>query len=211
MLLSRLRSLRPQAQRSRLQTLRPLSGLQRSPRKIGQNRQYSQHNGDGSSKEESGSRKEHKSSLLSVSLTWGAVLVATGLSIERWYYGSPTNRQAKGETFGYGSPEDFKQAIEDLRKALSHLEHGVSTTSDDLYAHGFSVNDYHPGASKEMFVDGVVVDLHQECYRRQPYRGCLPPVYRGCRENCQDCNQVPNASNCLFWSYQLGGAISRCE
>ncbi|KAJ2913929.1 hypothetical protein MD484_g6483, partial [Candolleomyces efflorescens] len=152
MLPSHLRSLRLQVQRSRLQTLRPFTGFQRSPRTIGQNRQYSQYTGDESSKEEGGSGKQPKTSLLNVSLTWGALLLATSLSIERWYYGSPANRKADGETSGYGSPEDFKQAIEDLRKDLSHLEHGVSTTPDDLYAHGFSVNDYHPGISHTVVV-----------------------------------------------------------
>ena len=211
MLPSHLRSLRLQVQRSRLQTLRPFTGFQRSPRTIGQNRQYSQHTGDESSKEEGGSGKQPKTSLLNVSLTWGALLLATSLSIERWYYGSPANRKADGETSGYGSPEDFKQAIEDLRSDLSHLEHGVSTTPDDLYAHGFSVNDYHPGAPKEMLILALFSNLHQEYYRHQPYRGGLPPIHRGRCENCQDCYQVPNACDSLFWSYQFGGTISRCE
>ncbi|RXW24528.1 hypothetical protein EST38_g1350 [Candolleomyces aberdarensis] len=151
MLLSRLRGLRPQAQRSRLQTLRPLTGSQRSPRTIGQTRHYSR-NGDGSGKEESSSKKQHRPGLLSASLTWGAFLVATGLSVERWYYGSPASRVSKSGTPVYGSPEDFKQAIEDLRKDLSHLEHGISTSPDDLYSHGFSVNDYHPGVSHTVVV-----------------------------------------------------------
>ena len=43
----------------------------------------------------------------------------------------------------YGSPEDFEKAIADL-KAVP-LDGAVSTDPDVLYAHGFSVNDYHPG------------------------------------------------------------------
>jgi hypothetical protein len=43
----------------------------------------------------------------------------------------------------YGSTEDFKQAIADLKSAFS--DNVVSIDLDVLYAHGFSVNDYHPG------------------------------------------------------------------
>ena len=44
----------------------------------------------------------------------------------------------------YGSPEDFKKAIEELR-ALLPGEDAVSTDVEDLEHHGFSENDYHPG------------------------------------------------------------------
>jgi D-lactate dehydrogenase (cytochrome) len=46
----------------------------------------------------------------------------------------------------YGSAEDFKRAIADLKSAFS--DDVVSIDPDVLYAHGFSVNDYHPGIHK---------------------------------------------------------------
>lgn len=44
----------------------------------------------------------------------------------------------------YGCPEDFELAIKELRAAFPS-EDSVSTDPDDLYTHGFSENDYHPG------------------------------------------------------------------
>jgi D-lactate dehydrogenase (cytochrome) len=43
----------------------------------------------------------------------------------------------------YGSPEDFQKAIVELKTAFT--PDSVSTNADVLYAHGFSMNDYHPG------------------------------------------------------------------
>jgi hypothetical protein len=42
----------------------------------------------------------------------------------------------------YGSPEDFKQAIKELKASLP--EDAVSTDPDVLHVHGYSENDYHP-------------------------------------------------------------------
>ena len=48
--------------------------------------------------------------------------------------------------FKYGSAPDFQQAIRML--CLAFPEEGrVTTEPEDLYEHGFSVNDYHPGAA----------------------------------------------------------------
>jgi hypothetical protein len=44
----------------------------------------------------------------------------------------------------FGTPADFKNAIEELR-LIFPSEDSVSTDSDDLYVHGFSEYDYHPG------------------------------------------------------------------
>ncbi|KAJ3827253.1 FAD-linked oxidase-like protein [Lentinula raphanica] len=52
----------------------------------------------------------------------------------------------------YGSQEDYAQAINELKKAFAGDEDAVSTNSDDLYSHGFSVNDYHPGASHTVII-----------------------------------------------------------
>ncbi|TFK79133.1 hypothetical protein K466DRAFT_34439 [Polyporus arcularius HHB13444] len=43
----------------------------------------------------------------------------------------------------YGSPEDFKAAIAELR-TLFPDEDAVTTDAEDLEEHGFSENDYHP-------------------------------------------------------------------
>ncbi|KAJ3777680.1 FAD-linked oxidase-like protein [Lentinula raphanica] len=52
----------------------------------------------------------------------------------------------------YGSQEDYAQAINELKKAFAGDEDAVSTNSDDLYSHGFSVNSYHPGASHTVII-----------------------------------------------------------
>lgn len=45
----------------------------------------------------------------------------------------------------YGSREDCTRAVEELKKTFADDEDAVSTNADDLYSHGFSVNDHHPG------------------------------------------------------------------
>ena len=44
----------------------------------------------------------------------------------------------------YGTPADFSKAIEELRSTFPSGD-SVSTDPDDLYVHGFSEYDYHPG------------------------------------------------------------------
>lgn len=46
----------------------------------------------------------------------------------------------------FGTPDDFKQAIAELRLAFID-EDDVSTDIEDLEAHGLSVYDHHPGAA----------------------------------------------------------------
>ncbi|KAG9308317.1 FAD-linked oxidase-like protein [Chiua virens] len=49
----------------------------------------------------------------------------------------------------YGTPADFQKAIQELRQAFSDGDQNsgiVSTDPEDLRVHGFSENDYHPGA-----------------------------------------------------------------
>jgi D-lactate dehydrogenase (cytochrome) len=46
----------------------------------------------------------------------------------------------------YGTPEDFKNAIAELRAALP--EDMVTDDEEDLQQHGFSANDYHPGVDR---------------------------------------------------------------
>ncbi|KAJ3744008.1 FAD-linked oxidase-like protein [Lentinula detonsa] len=51
----------------------------------------------------------------------------------------------------YGSAEDFQKAIEELKRTFPD-EDTVSTNPEDVYNHGFSVNDYHPGISHSVVV-----------------------------------------------------------
>jgi hypothetical protein len=48
----------------------------------------------------------------------------------------------------YGTPADFKKAIEELR--LVFPKDSVSTDPDTLYVHGFSNYDYHAGANNRV-------------------------------------------------------------
>jgi D-lactate dehydrogenase (cytochrome) len=46
----------------------------------------------------------------------------------------------------YGTPEDFAHAIQELETLLS--KDMVRTDEDQLEAHGFSLNSYHPGTPR---------------------------------------------------------------
>ncbi|KAJ3850467.1 FAD-linked oxidase-like protein [Lentinula lateritia] len=59
----------------------------------------------------------------------------------------------------YGSREDCTRAVEELEKIFADDEDAVSTNADDLYSHGFSVNDHHPGEYKEIFVQNMTKDV----------------------------------------------------
>lgn len=52
----------------------------------------------------------------------------------------------------FGSPEDYKRGIEELRTRLPS-EDMVSTNPDDLLAHGISANIWHPGELFYFFRD----------------------------------------------------------
>jgi D-lactate dehydrogenase (cytochrome) len=56
----------------------------------------------------------------------------------------PFTLNVHGKKPKFGSPEDVKKAIQELRAALVD-EALVSTNSDDLHVHGFSPNDHHQG------------------------------------------------------------------
>lgn len=117
-------------------------------------RYYSDAGNSGSSRdsqEKENAKEEPRPDTLGLVMTYGALFTTTCLVVERLYYGSPANRSEDIQR-GYGSPEDFQQAIEALKQDLSHLEGGVSTDPEDLHAHGFSVNDYHPGAAHTVVV-----------------------------------------------------------
>ena len=58
-----------------------------------------------------------------------------------------TNQNDSDEYFTnpkFGSPRDFQDAIRELRETFPD-EDAVTSDPEDLYDHGFSVNDYLPG------------------------------------------------------------------
>ena len=58
---------------------------------------------------------------------------------------SPTIKDDQNESTQFGSPGDFKRAIQDLQFTFSLDANKVSVDPDDLHVHGFSANDHHPG------------------------------------------------------------------
>ena len=62
----------------------------------------------------------------------------------------------------YGTPEDFQNAIQELRHTFSAegYESGVvSTDPDDLRIHGFSENDHHPGVCQSWTLLSVRISI----------------------------------------------------
>ena len=80
----------------------------------------------------------------------GATLTITERGPQLWSTlessrNSQTFNSSPGLNNSYGSVEDFKKAIDELRAAFPG-EDTVSTDPEVLSTHGFSDNDYHPGA-----------------------------------------------------------------
>ncbi|KAL0961345.1 hypothetical protein HGRIS_006301 [Hohenbuehelia grisea] len=97
-------------------------------------------------------------------LTWILASFVSGLI---GYTAACTSSQAQTGVFPentYGSPDDLKSAIIELRKVFSDPS-AVSTDPEDLHDHGFSENDYHPGALHSVIVwpqsTGDVVQIVQ--------------------------------------------------
>ncbi|KAI0366688.1 hypothetical protein BV20DRAFT_1002077 [Pilatotrama ljubarskyi] len=61
------------------------------------------------------------------------------------------NRASSELNSKYGTPDDFKKAIEELRRAFPD-EDTVSTDPAHLEEHGFSENDYHPSSHPSVVV-----------------------------------------------------------
>lgn len=74
--------------------------------------------------------------LLFTSLTAGVVSFALAKSLP-----SLGNQL---ESTQFGSSDDFKRAIQELQSTFPASDK-VSVDPNDLYVHGFSANDYHPG------------------------------------------------------------------
>ncbi|GBE82161.1 FAD-linked oxidase-like protein [Sparassis latifolia] len=66
---------------------------------------------------------------------------------------SPRAAAASGHELNtlYGTPEDFKKAIAELRR-LFPSEDSVTTDPEDLHVHGYSEYDYHGGSSPTVVV-----------------------------------------------------------
>ncbi|KAK7031045.1 D-lactate ferricytochrome c oxidoreductase [Paramarasmius palmivorus] len=60
--------------------------------------------------------------------------------------------ESKSQFGQYGTPEDFRKAIEELRGAFKHDPDAVTTDPEELRIHGFSENDYHPGTPHTVVV-----------------------------------------------------------
>ncbi|RDB30391.1 D-lactate dehydrogenase [cytochrome], mitochondrial [Hypsizygus marmoreus] len=52
----------------------------------------------------------------------------------------------------YGTQDDFKEAVWELRRTFAGREDAVSTEAEDLQMHGFSQYDYHPASSPSVVV-----------------------------------------------------------
>ncbi|EIW51562.1 uncharacterized protein TRAVEDRAFT_61639 [Trametes versicolor FP-101664 SS1] len=64
---------------------------------------------------------------------------------------SARNRAGADLNAQYGSPEDFKKAIAELRGVFADAD-AVTTDVEDLEEHGFSENDYHPSSHPSVVV-----------------------------------------------------------
>lgn len=75
-----------------------------------------------------------------------SVLVASALSGLAGFFYAKRDSDAVDTLANpqFGSPEDYRQGIEELRSTLPS-EDMVSTNPDDLLAHGMSANVWHPG------------------------------------------------------------------
>jgi D-lactate dehydrogenase (cytochrome) len=74
---------------------------------------------------------------------WLLALIASGglgYAIARYTEEPPVPKAAEPK---FGTPEDFSRAIGELKGTLG--KDRVSTDPEDLFIHGFSANDYHPG------------------------------------------------------------------
>ncbi|KAG7087616.1 hypothetical protein E1B28_013565 [Marasmius oreades] len=78
-----------------------------------------------------------------------------GYTIARKDTSAPSSEVVQGRRsqFGkYGTPQDFVEAVKELREAFKHGEDVVTTDPDELRIHGFSENDHHPESSHSVIV-----------------------------------------------------------
>ena len=70
-------------------------------------------------------------------------LGSVALGLGGYYIGVRRSTEAPPPKPVYGTPADFARAIEELKTLFSEV--AVATDEDQLKAHGFSSNAYHPG------------------------------------------------------------------
>lgn len=80
----------------------------------------------------------------SPSKVFALALGSAALGLGGYCVGLRRGSETLSPKYVYGTPEDFAHAIEDLKTLFS--EDAVATDEDQLQAHGFSSNAYHPGA-----------------------------------------------------------------
>lgn len=94
----------------------------------------------------------------------------------------------------YGSPEDFRRAIQELRDTFAQAD-AVSTDPDDLHVHGYSENDYHPGTCQTHFCALCLTGGAGSFF---PERGGVPEVDGRCSESRENCQQVQDARRAVL-------------
>ena len=103
----------------------------------------------------------------------------------------------------YGSQEDFRRAIEELKRLFPD-EDTVTDDVEHLEEHGFSENDYHPGEHLLDLTDARVgggssgLSGWDGVCRLEAVCGRLPVVDGGCGQDRQDGCQVQDACRCVL-------------
>ena len=114
----------------------------------------------------------------------------------------------------YGSQEDFRRAIEELKRLFPD-EDTVTDDVEHLEEHGFSENDYHPGEHlldlMEVRVGGGSGWLSgwDGVCRLETVRGRVPGVDGGCGQDRQDGCQVQDACRSVLGGHQFRGTFPR--
>jgi D-lactate dehydrogenase (cytochrome) len=80
----------------------------------------------------------------------GSGILGYVLAQNQVYEGRNTTPHPVPDSPAFGSPLEFQKAISELKAAFADAS-AVSTDPDDLRIHGFSENDYYPGASIQNF------------------------------------------------------------
>ena len=155
--------------------------------------------------EASSSAHQQSNSKAALAFALGAALSGTLGYYLAAYSGNANNSRAVVElNTQYGSPEDFKKAIEELKAALPD-EDAVSTDAEDLERHGVSGFTYHAGLrGATLFCAQMLTTLWA---RHLTFRGRVSHVDRGRGETRQNCGQVPHACSSVLGSQQSRGAL----
>jgi hypothetical protein len=122
-----------------------------------------------SEKAKSGSRRLRRPfGVVSLLLTASILSAAIGYSVAKRYALKASLDVPDCPKFG--SPDDFKKAIAELRRTFPN-DKSVSTDPDDLHGHGFSSGDYLPGEFISLVCKRRLIFLHPS---NTPQRYRLP-------------------------------------